>query len=383
MDKTDYYELLGVKKDASESEIKKAYRKLAMKYHPDRNPDDKTAEEKFKDIQKAYAILSDAKKRSAYDQFGHAAVDGSAGGGPGGHGFGGFEDVFGDIFSDIFSGARGQSRQGGRSQPRGQRGSDLQMSIQLTLEEAAKGKQIEITVPRHASCQTCSGSGAKAGASPKNCETCNGVGQVRIQQGFFSIQQTCPTCEGAGTVIVDKCSSCHGSGRVRESKKLTVKIPAGVDQGDRVRLHGEGEAGIHGGPAGDLYVQVSIKAHPIFERHGSDLHCEVPISFATAAVGGSIEVPTLDSRVTLKIPAETQTGKTLRLRGKGLKSARNNSVGDLLCTVVVETPVNLSREQKDLLNQFQALLENNAVDHSPRSSGWFDRVKKFFEDMKF
>ena len=381
MDKTDYYELLGVKRDAAEGEIKKAYRKLAMKYHPDRNPDNKDAEEKFKEIQQAYAILSDAKKRAAYDQYGHAAVDGS-GGGHGGSGFGGFEDVFGDIFSDIFSGARGQSQQG-RAQPRGQRGSDLQMNVQLTLEEAAKGKQIEITVPRHTSCQTCSGSGAKPGSSPKKCGTCNGVGQVRIQQGFFSIQQTCPTCEGGGTVITDKCTACNGNGRIRESKKLTVKIPAGVAQGDRIRLHGEGEAGVHGGPAGDLYVQVSIKAHPIFERHENDLHCEVPISFVTAAVGGSIEVPTLDARVTLKIPSETQTGKTLRLRGKGIKSARNNSVGDLLCKVVVETPVNLSREQKDLLTQFQSLLDSSSVDHSPRSSGWFDRVKKFFEDMKF
>lgn len=375
MEQRDYYELLGVSRGASDAEIKKAYRKMAMKHHPDRNPDDADSEEKFKEIQKAYAVLSDSKKRAAYDQFGHAGVDSSMGGGPGG--FGGFGDVFEDIFENIFSGARGHGRQS-----RGQRGSDLQFNVQLTLEEAAVGKQIEITVPRHCTCTVCSGSGAKQGSTPKNCETCGGIGQVRIQQGFFSIQQTCPTCHGEGKIISDPCTACHGQGRVRESKKLTVKIPAGVDNGDRVRLSGEGEVGTKGGATGDLYVQISVKAHSIFERHESDLHCEVPISFVTAALGGSIEVPTLEGRVTLKIPSETQTGKVFRLRGKGMKSVRGHAPGDLLCRVVVETPVNLSREQKELLTQLQDSLNGNKT-HSPKSSSWFDGVKKFFEDMKF
>ncbi|SFL52601.1 molecular chaperone DnaJ [Legionella jamestowniensis DSM 19215] len=374
MEKQDLYELLGVSRSASNAEIKKAYRKLAMKYHPDRNSNDKEAEEKFKDIQSAYAVLSDSQKRAAYDRFGHAGVDPSMGG----HGgFGGFGDVFEDIFENIFSGGRG------RGQSRAQRGADLQVNVQMTLEEAALGKQIEITVPRHVACQSCHGSGAKKGSTPKNCETCNGIGQVRIQQGFFSIQQTCPSCHGEGKVITDPCNSCHGQGRVRESKKLTVKIPAGVDNGDRVRLGGEGEAGINGGPAGDLYVQVNIKAHAIFERHDSDLYCEVPISFMTAALGGSIEVPTLEGRVTLKVPGETQTGKTFRLRGKGMKSVRGHATGDLLCRVVVETPVNLSKEQKELLSKLQDSLDSSKKTHSPRSSSWFDGVKKFFEDMKF
>lgn len=377
MSQRDYYEVLSVSRSADESEIKKAYRKLAMKYHPDRNPDDASAEEQFKEVQKAYAILSDKQKRAAYDQFGHAGVDPSMGGG-GGAGFGGFGDVFEDIFENIFSGGRG-----GR-QSRAHRGADLQFNIQLTLEEAATGKEVEITVPRHGTCTTCSGSGAKKGTNPKSCETCNGIGQVRIQQGFFSIQQTCPSCHGEGSIIADPCGDCHGNGRIRESKKLTVKIPAGVDNGDRVRLSGEGEAGSHGGGHGDLYVQINLKQHSIFERHDNDLHCEVPISFITAALGGSIEVPTLEGRVTLKIPAETQTAKVFRLRGKGMKSVRGHGQGDLLCKVVVETPVNLSREQKDLLTQLQNSLENDEKgNHSPRSSSWFAGVKKFFEDMKF
>lgn len=375
MEQRDYYELLEVSRNADDGEIKKAYRKLAMKYHPDRNPDNPSAEEKFKEIQKAYAVLSDKQKRSAYDQFGHAGVDPSMGGGGG---FGGFGDVFEDIFENIFSGGRGQGRQS-----RGQRGADLQFNIQLTLEEAATGKEVEITVPRHGPCATCSGSGAKKGTKPKSCETCHGMGQVRIQQGFFSIQQTCPGCHGEGSVITDPCNSCHGQGRIRETKKLTVKIPAGVDNGDRVRLTGEGEAGVHSGGAGDLYVQVSVKKHTIFERHENDLHCEVPISFATASLGGSIEVPTLEGRVTLKIPAETQTGKVFRLRAKGVKSVRGYAQGDLLCKVVVETPVNLSKEQKELLSKLQESMDDAKANNSPRSSSWFAGVKKFFEDMKF
>ena len=376
MKQQDYYELLEVKRNADESEIKKAYRRLAMKYHPDRNPDDPAAEEKFKEVQQAYAILSDKQKRAAYDQFGHAGVDPSMGGG--GSGFGGFGDVFEDIFENIFSGGRGSSWQS-----RGHRGADLQFNVQLTLEEAATGKEVEITVPRHGNCGHCNGSGAKKGSTPKNCETCNGLGQGRIQQGFFSIQQTCPSCHGEGKVITDPCHHCHGSGRVRESKKLTVKIPAGVDNGDKVRLSGEGEAGSHGGGSGDLYVQINIKKHTIFERQENDLHCEVPISFMTAALGGSIEVPTLEGRVTLKIPHETQTGKVFRLRGKGVKSVRGHGQGDLLCKVVVETPVNLSKEQKELLVKLDESLGSGRVNHSPRTTSWFDGVKKFFEDMKF
>ncbi len=379
MEQRDYYELLEVSRTASDAEIKKAYRRLAMKYHPDRNPGDSAAEEKFKEIQNAYSILSDSQKRAAYDQFGHAGVDPSMRGGPGGFGgFGGFGDVFEDIFENIFSGGRGAGRQS-----HGQRGADLQFNVQLTLEEAALGKEVQITVPRHGTCSTCSGSGAKKGTQPKTCETCNGMGQVRIQQGFFSIQQTCPSCHGEGKIISDPCADCHGQGRVRESKKLTVKIPAGVDNGDRVRLSGEGEAGMHGGGPGDLYVQVTVKKHAIFERHENDLYCEVPISFIIAAMGGSIEVPTLEGRVTLKIPEETQTGKVFRLRAKGMKSVRGHGQGDLLCKVVVETPVNLSREQKELLTKFQESLENATGKHSPRSNSWFAGVKKFFEDMKF
>lgn len=378
MSQRDYYEVLEVSRSASEAEIKKAYRKLAMKYHPDRNAGDDSAEEKFKEIQYAYSILSDTQKRSAYDQFGHAGVDPSRGGGHGGFGgFGGFGDVFEDLFENIFSGGR-QSRQS-----QGQRGSDLQFNIQLTLEEAAAGKEVEITVPRHGFCTICEGSGAKKGTKPVSCSTCNGIGQVRIQQGFFSIQQACPDCQGEGQVITDPCTHCHGQGRVRESKKLNVKIPAGVDNGDRVRLSAEGESGVHGGPAGDLYVQINVKKHAIFERQDNDLHCEVPISITCAILGGSIEVPTLEGRVTLKIPEETQTGKVFRLKSKGMKSVRGHAQGDLLCKVIVETPVNLSREQKDILAQLHESLEEGKTNHSPRSSSWFDGVKKFFEDMKF
>lgn len=373
MSQRDYYEILGVSRNASEEEIKKAYRKLAMKYHPDRNANNKEAEEQFKEVQRAYGILSDPQKRSAYNQFGEAGVDPSRGGGA----HAGFGDMFEDLFENIFSGGRGHARQ------RGYQGSDLQFNVQLTLEEAAVGKQIEITVPRHGVCKECNGTRAKKGSKPKGCETCGGVGQVRIQQGFFSIQQTCPTCHGEGEMVSDPCTHCQGQGRVRESKKLSVKIPAGVDNGDRIRLHGEGEAGTQGGGSGDLYVQIQIKPHPLFERHNQDLHCEVPVSFMHAALGGNIEVPTLEGRVALKIPGETQTGKVLRLRGKGMKSVRGHAPGDLLCKIVVETPVNLSKEQKELLEKLQASLETSQKNHSPRSTSWFDRVKKFFEEMKF
>ncbi len=382
MSKKDFYEVLGVSRSATDAEIKKAYRKMAMKYHPDRNPDNKEAEEQFKDVQKAYEVLSDSKKKAAYDQFGHAGIDPSMGGaGAGGFGgFGGFGDVFEDIFENIFTGGQARPGQGQRSYA--QRGADLQAGVELSLEEAYTGKSIELDVYHQESCKTCTGSGAKPGTSPKKCDTCQGMGQVRIQQGFFSIQQTCPACHGQGQVIVDKCGDCRGEGRIRVPKKLTVKIPAGVDDGDRIRLSGEGDAGFMCGPAGDLYVQIRIKKHPIFERNHNDLHCEVPIGFVTAAVGGSIEVPTLSGKVALKIPAETQTGKVFRLRGKGMTSVRTKAEGDLLCRVVLETPVNLNAKQKELLEEFQNSLGHANQNHTPKWTTWFENVKKFVDGLK-
>lgn len=345
MAKRDYYEVLGISRDADESEIKKAYRKLAMKYHPDRNAGDSKAEEKFKEAKEAYEILSDASKRAAYDQYGHAGVDTSAGSGN----TQGFGDAFSDIFGDIF-GMRG----GGRSNVH--RGADLRYNLEISLEQAARGSETKIRIPTMAICDTCDGSGAKPGTSPKTCSTCDGHGQVRMQQGFFSIQQTCPKCHGSGKMITSPCSSCHGAGRIKQHKTLNVKIPAGVDEGDRIRLSGEGEAGINGGPPGDLYVVIQLSSHSIFQREGNDLHCEIPISFATAALGGEIEVPTLEGHAKIKISAETQTGKIFRLRGKGIKGVRSHAAGDLLCHVVVETPVNLTSRQKELLQQLSFYL---------------------------
>jgi molecular chaperone DnaJ len=371
MSKRDYYEVLGVEKGASESEIKKAYRRVAMKFHPDRNPDDAGAEDKFKEASEAYEVLSDPQKRSAYDQFGHAGVDGQ--GGAGGAGFGSFSDIFGDVFGDIFGG-------GGRGRGGPRRGSDLQYTVELTLEEAVGGITKKIRIPTLVACDVCDGSGAKAGTAPSRCGTCGGSGQVRMTQGFFQVQQTCHACRGKGTVITDPCSSCHGQGRKEESKTLSVKIPAGVDNGDRIRLSGEGEAGPGGGPAGDLYVQVMVKEHAIFQRDGRNLYCEVPISIVDAALGGELEVPTLNSRVKLKVPEETQTGKLFRLRGKGVSSVRGGGPGDLLCRVVVETPVNLNSRQKELLRELQEELDGDK--HSPRKNSWFEGVKSFFESFK-
>ncbi|MBZ9540042.1 molecular chaperone DnaJ [Modicisalibacter tunisiensis] len=380
MSKRDYYEVLGVERGADQKEIKKAYRRLAQKYHPDRNPDDDTAAEKFREVSEAYEVLTDDEKRAAYDQFGHAGVDGQAGGfgggGFGGAGAGGFSDIFGDVFGDIFGG-------GGRRNPNApQRGADLRYNLELDLEDAVAGTTVDIRVPRHVACGHCDASGAEPGSSKETCPTCHGMGQVRMQQGFFAVQQTCPTCHGAGQTIKVPCRECHGEGRVRETRTLSVKIPAGVDSGDRIRLNGEGEAGANGGPEGDLYVQVAIKPHPIFERDGRHLQCEVPINFVDAALGGELEVPTLDGRVKLKIPPETQTGKLFRLRGKGVKPVRGGPAGDLLCKVVLETPVNLGEEQKELLRQFQESLDGSKSHHSPKKSSFFDGVKKFFEDMK-
>ncbi len=377
MSKKDYYELLGISKSAQADEIKKAYRKLAMKYHPDRNPDNKDAEAKFKECKEAYEVLSNSEKRARYDQFGHAGVDSSmGGGGPGGAGFGGgFDDVFGDIFGDIFGGARG-GRGGGRS--RAQRGADLKYDLSITLEEAVHGVTKDIQIPTLVNCGKCKGSGAKAGSKKTTCSTCAGAGSVRMQQGFFSVTQTCPQCHGEGEMIADPCAPCHGQGRLRDSKTLSVKIPAGVDSGDRIRLAGEGEAGAMGGPTGDLYVEMHITPHAIFERDDNNLYCEIPINFTTAALGGEIEVPTLSGKVKLKIPAETQSGKLFRLRGKGVKALRSTAIGDLMCRVMVETPVNLDAKQKEVLQALQQSLDVNPGKHSPKSKSWFDKAKRFF-----
>ncbi len=372
MSKQDYYEILGVSKSASDADIKKAYRRVAMKHHPDRNKGDKASEEKFKDATEAYDVLSDANKRQAYDRHGHAGVDQSHGGMGGGAG--GFGDVFGDIFSDIFGGGN-MGGQGG--QRRAQRGADLRYSLELSLEDAVRGTNVNIKVPTWVSCDGCQGSGANKGAKPTTCGGCQGHGQVRMQQGFFTVQQTCPHCGGSGQVISDPCRKCRGQGRVRDEKTLNVKIPPGVDEGDRIRLSGEGEAAGHGGVSGDLYVQVHLKAHPIFKRDEYNLHCEVPISFLTAALGGELEVPTLDGRVKLKIPTETQTGRVFKVKGKGVKPVRGGYAGDLLCKVIVETPVNLTKRQKELLEEFESETTNKKK-HNPRVATWFDRVKDFF-----
>ncbi len=373
MSKRDYYEVLGVGRDASEREIKKAYKRLAMKFHPDRNPGDKAAEASFKEVKEAYEILTDSDKKAAYDQFGHAGVDPNRGGG-GGFGGADFGDVFGDVFGDIFGGGR-------RSQRQAARGSDLRYNLELSLEEAVRGLTKELRIPTLATCDVCDGSGSKKGSSPTTCGTCHGQGQVQMRQGFFAVQQACPTCHGRGKIIKDPCNKCHGEGRVEKSKTLSVKIPAGVDTGDRIRLAGEGEAGEFGAPSGDLYVQVTVREHAIFVRDGNNLYCEVPISFSTAALGGEIEVPTLDGKVNLKIPSETQTGRMFRLRGKGVKSVRSHAVGDLLCKVVMETPVNLSDKQKELLREFDNTITGSSKKHSPKAEGFFDGVKKFFQDL--
>ncbi|UJF18998.1 molecular chaperone DnaJ [Vibrio sp. SS-MA-C1-2] len=378
MSKRDYYEVLGVEKSATEREIKKAYKRLAMKFHPDRTGGDEESAEKFKEVKEAYEILTDEQKRSAYDQYGHAAFE--QGGMGGGGGFGGgadFGDIFGDVFGDMFGGGR----RGGQS--RAQRGSDLRYNMELTLEEAVGGCSKEIEVPTLVGCEPCDGSGAKKGTSASTCPTCHGSGQVQMRQGFFAVQQACPQCHGRGKIISDPCTSCHGEGRVEQTKTLSVKIPAGVDTGDRIRLSGEGEAGEHGAPAGDLYVQVHVKEHPIFERDGNNLYCEVPISFTMAALGGEVEVPTLNGRVSLKVPKETQTGRMFRMRGKGVKSVRGGGVGDLICKLVVETPVHLSNKQKALLKELEKSFDGSAASkkHKPKSEGFFDGVKKFFDDL--
>ncbi|NYT66234.1 molecular chaperone DnaJ [Alcaligenaceae bacterium] len=376
MSKRDFYEILGVAKNASDDELKKAYRRLAMKYHPDRNPDSKESEEKFKEAKEAYEMLSDEQKRAAYDRFGHAGVDPNAAGAGGGMGGAGFADAFGDIFGEIFGG--GGRRGGGGGGPQVYRGADLKFSLEISLEQAANGFETEIRVPSWENCEVCHGSGAKPGTQPKTCHTCDGHGAVRMQQGFFSVQQTCPTCHGSGKEITDPCNACDGVGRTRKNKTLQVKIPAGIDDGMRIRSTGNGEPGVNGGPPGDLYVEIQLKPHGIFQREGEDLHCELTIPFTKAALGGELEVPTLSGRGEITIPEGTQTGKTFRLRGKGVRGIRSSYPGDLYCHVVVETPVRLTEEQRKILQQFEASLQSGGEKHSPKSQSWTDRVKSFF-----
>ena len=380
MAEKDLYNILGVAKTASQDDIKKAFRKLAMKYHPDRNPDNREeAEAKFKEAKAAYDILSDEQKRATYDRYGYEATSGNgAGGGFGGFGAGGFNaDVFGDIFGNIFGG--GRNRGGARQQQA--RGHDLAYELDLSLEEAVNGGEKRIRIPTYVRCKTCSGSGATEKSVKRNCPGCNGSGQVRMQQGFFSIAQACPQCGGKGQIIENPCTDCHGDGRVKQQKTLNVNIPAGVDNGDRIRLSGEGEAGERGAPAGDLYVEIHVRKHPIFAREGDNLHCAMPISFVTAALGGDLEVPTLGGRVMLTVPPETQTGKTFRLKGKGVKSVRSRTTGDLYCTVNIETPVNLSKAQKDILADFGKTLNEGGKTHAPKEKGFLDSVKKFFDNL--
>lgn len=377
MAKKDYYEVLGLKKGASENDIKRAYKRLASKHHPDKNQGSKEAEEKFKEINEAYEVLGDDQKRAAYDQYGHAAFEQGGGAGGFGGGFGGadFGDMFGDIFGDIFGG-------GGRGRQRVVRGEDLRYDLEITLEEAVKGATKDIQINTLAHCDSCGGSGAEKGSKVETCPHCHGSGRIRRQQGFFVSESICPTCHGSGKKIEKPCRSCHGEGRVHKKENLSVKIPAGVDTGNQLRLAGKGAVGENGAPAGDLYVVIHVREHHIFERDGSNLYCEVPISFAIAALGGEIEVPTLDGRVKLKIPAETQTGKLFRMRGKGVASTRSGYAGDLICRIVVETPVNLTSEQKELLQKLEESLQGKDLSkHAPKSSGFLDGVKKFFDNL--
>lgn len=377
MAKRDFYEILGVGKTASDDEIKKAYRKLAMKYHPDRNQGDaaKAAEEKFKEAKEAYEMLSDPQKRAAYDQYGHAGVDPNMRGGPGGaEGFGGFGDAFGDIFGDIFGGARGGQR-GGRQV---YRGNDLSYAMEITLEEAAAGKDSQIRIPSWEDCDSCHGSGAKPGTSAKTCNTCQGSGVVQMRQGFFSVQQTCPHCHGSGKIIPEPCTSCHGQGKVKKNKTLEIKIPAGIDDGMRIRSAGNGEPGRNGGPAGDLFIEIRVKRHELFERDGDDLHCKVPVSVTTAALGGEIEVPTLAGKAAIDIPEGTQHGKQFRLRGKGIKGVRSSYPGDLYVHVDVETPVKLTEHQRKLLKELDESFKKGGHKHSPNDKGWFEKFTEFF-----
>jgi molecular chaperone DnaJ len=375
MSKRDFYQVLGVPRNATEDAITKAYRRLAMKYHPDRNPDDKEAEERFKEAKEAYEVLTDAQKRAAYDQYGRAGLDAARGAGQGFSPSDAFGDIFGDMFGDIFGGGR----RGGRSAV--YRGADLRYELALDLEQAVAGTSTEIEFQTVKECTECGGSGAARGHAPVTCDACQGAGQVRISQGIFAVQQTCPRCKGRGTIVKDPCPKCAGQGRTRTTKRLSVKVPAGVDTGDRIRLAGEGESGRNGGPAGDLYVEIVVREHPIFERDGAHLSCEVPVSFSTATLGGSVEVPTLGGHANIKVPAGTQSGRVFRLRDKGIRPVRGGATGDLFCRVVVETPVDLSAEQKELLRKFDSALAADGRSHNPRQRSWLEGVRQFFGRM--
>jgi molecular chaperone DnaJ len=385
MAKRDYYEILGLAKNASDEEIKKSYRKAAMKYHPDRNQGEgaKKAEEQFKEAKEAYEMLSNPQKRAAYDQHGHAGVDPNVGGfrpgGQGAEGFGGFAEAFGDIFGDIFSGNGGAGGRRGGGGQQVYRGADLSYAMEISLEEAARGKESQIRIPSWEGCTTCNGSGAKPGTSAKGCSTCNGAGTVHMRQGFFSVQQTCPHCQGSGKIIPDPCTACNGQGKVKKSKTLEVKIPAGINEGMRIRSAGNGEPGVNGGPAGDLYIEIRIKAHALFERDGDDLHCTMPVAMTMAALGGAIDVPTLGGTAEIELPEGTQHGKTFRLRGKGIKGVRSSYPGDLYCHINVETPVKLSEHQRKLLKELDKSFRDGGERHSPNSKSWTDKVKDLFK----
>ncbi len=378
MAKRDYYETLEVPRGADEAELKKAYRRLAMKLHPDRNPGDATMEERFKEAKEAYEVLSNPQLRAAYDQYGHAGVEAASRGGSGG-GFGGGADVFGDIFGEVFGDIfGGGARRSGRQVFRG---ADLRYELELDLEQAVFGHTAKVEIATLADCEACGGNGAAKGSTPKTCESCNGAGQVRMSQGFFTVQQTCPRCRGTGQTIEKPCQACSGQGRVRKSRTIEVQVPAGVDTGDRIRRSGDGEAGRNGGPNGDLYVEIAVREHPIFARDGADLSCEVPVPFTTAALGGEIKVPTLNGNASVKIPAETQSGRVFRLKEKGVRPVRGGGTGDLFCRIVVETPVALTKEQKELLKNFEASLKKDAARHNPREQTWTAGVRKFFEKI--
>ncbi|PCI57003.1 MAG: molecular chaperone DnaJ [Alphaproteobacteria bacterium] len=384
MAEQDFYKVIGVDKSAEASEIKKAYRKLAMKYHPDQNQDNPKAEEKFKEINQAYDILKDEQKRAAYDRYGNAAFDGSMGGGGGGHpggmgGAGAFSDIFEDMFGDFMGGGGGGRRSNGPA-----RGSDMQYTMELSLEDAYKGKEATIKIPVNDSCGECDGSGAQKGTSSQNCGTCNGAGRVRQQQGFFTIERACPTCHGEGSFIKDPCKKCSGAGRVKKTKTLKVKIPAGVETGRRIRLTGEGEAGLRGGPRGDLYVMMNVKPHKLFQRDGANLYCRVPITVTRAALGGEIDVPTIEGkRASVKIPSGTQTGQQFRLRGKGMSMLRSDAHGDMYINIFVETPVNLNKKQQDLLRDLDKSMDDgkSSGNNSPETSGFFKKIREFWDDL--